>query len=321
MKATQFWKNKTVLVAGGLGFVGAHVIEELLRQDAKVICLYRGGDTKFFHKRGLDVSNLTFQKIDLLDSHGVNLVTQNADVLINCAALDGNAEFKRKNAAKILDSNLRIVSNLLNAAVENSISDVVLLSSAEVYPGQVSNPIRESDDYRKNWDYTDNGYVLSKRFSEIMGEAFRSQYGIKIYHPRPANIYGPRDHFGSAMNRVIPSMIKKIADDQDVEIWGDGSQVRSFVYVTDAAKGILGMVENEFDDYLNIGSPEAISVLELANRIGDLQGKKVKANLDTSKPGGSARRVLDVANHLRMTGGEYTDLNSGIDQTIQWYLA
>ena len=319
MRSTSYWKNKIVLVAGGFGFVGSHVVEELLRRGAKIVCLYRTGDTKLFKKLGHDTANLTMQKVDLLDSHGVTLVTQNVDVMINCAALDGNAEFKRQNAARILDSNLKICSNLLNAAVANSIPDVVLLSSAEIYPSQVNNPIRESDDYRKNWDFTNNGYILSKRFSEIMGEAFRSQYGLKIYHPRPTNIYGPRDHFDSASNRVIPSMIKKIANDEKVEIWGDGSQIRGFVYVEDAAKSILSMVENNHDDYLNVGSPEAVTILELAKRIAAAQGKKARLNLDVSKPGGPAERVLEVAKSMRMSGGIYTSLDAGIQQTMNWY--
>src|SRR6185369_9986022 len=135
-------------------------------------------------------------------------------------------------------------------------------------------------------DYQQNGYVLSKRFSEILGERYQAEYGTHVFIPRLTNVYGPCDNFKQNSRRVIPSFIQTILHDEPVPIWGDGSQVRSFIYIEDAVKSVLVGLRKSKESILNIGTTESVSVLELAQMIGELSDKKVQLVFDKNKQGG-----------------------------------
>ena len=224
------------MVSGGSGFIGSHFVEELAEAGANVFCLYRSSNPTgqmVNPNRG----NVRFIQLDLLDRKELDAVCKYAapkiDCFIHCAALDGNTEFKMKYAAEILDANNRLVSNVLESCRVAQIKDVVLLSSSEIYSVDAMGKIKETDDYHKYFGYVENGYVLSKIFAEILGELNHKQYDMQIYMPRPTNVYGPRDSFNESTNRVIPSMVRKVSHNETVEIWGNGKQTRSFIYVKD----------------------------------------------------------------------------------------
>ena len=212
------------------------------------------------------------------------------DAIINCAGMDGNNEFKLNHAAQIMDVNIRIASNILGMARENNIKDVVLVSSAEVYSPQAESPIKEEDDYQKHNEHTSNGYVLSKRFIEILGELYGLENGLNVFSPRPANVYGPRDHFNEGSPRVIPSMIKNVLSGRSIEIWGDGSYTRQFVYVKDLVHSVFEMVEKDQFHKINVASDEVISILDLAKQICSIIGSGEKFTLNRDKPAGNSAR-------------------------------
>jgi dTDP-4-dehydro-6-deoxy-alpha-D-gulose 4-ketoreductase len=316
----NFWKDKTVAVTGGSGFIGSHFIEELVKQEIKTVCVsskkhqheyLKKTDKKFLHCLKLDLTNEqeTIKKIKKLD------------VIINCAALDGNTEFKIKYAAKILDHNLKIVLNILNAAIINKIKDVVLFSSAEVYPATAKNPIKEEDDYRKHFDNLENGYVLSKRFSEIIGLMYAKQHGLHVYLPRPTNVYGERDKFDADSNRVIPSMIKKILKGEKLEIWGDGKQVRNFIYVKNLVYSVITLLEIKQTAPVNISSNEISTIYDLAQKIGTLSQKKPNIAYLKDKPTGVKIRYLDSKLIYSLIHFEMCTLNIGLKKTINWHLS
>lgn len=318
----SYWKSKKVIVTGGTGFLGSHFVEHLLKLGAEVVCLSRfhgKNNKRIFLLKKLQLSRLALKKIDLLDYSKVKKGFRNADVIINCAAMDGNAEFKIKHAAEIMDGNLRIISNVLHIAKENEIRNVVLVSTAEVYSLQAESPIVEEDDYRKYNDCTGNGYVLSKRYSEILGSLYEEQYGINVFLPRPTNMYGPRDHFSDQISQVIPSMIKKVLNGEPIEIWGGGSQVRQFIYVKDAVRSMLRMVETNKHHRLNIAAGKPISILKLAKLIMAVIGKKEEIIFDKAKQTGAKFRVLDTTKLNSIVGFEFRSLGKGIKEMVEWY--
>lgn len=296
----NYWKNKKVIIAGSEGFLGSHFVEELNKLNSLVI-------------------PAPHDSVDLLDREQTKSVFKDADILINCAALDGNTEFKIKYAVEILDWNLRIVSNILNAAKANNIKDIVLFSSAEIYSPDTPNPIKEEDDYRAYKVCTLNGYILSKIYGEILSDLYHKEFNLRIYLPRPSNIFGPKDHFSEASNRVIPSFIKKAADDEPIEVWGDGSQIRQFIYVKDVVHTVLSLVERNYTGVLNVSTNEFTSILDLAKIVYKCFNKTPNINFNPYKSIGVKNRILDTSKMHALIDFNPLSLESGIRQTINWY--
>lgn len=296
----SFWQGKKVAVTGAKGFLGSHFVTEL-------------------NKLGAQVNSFSRDQLDLLDFDQTRKALKNTAVVISCAALDGNAEFKKNHPAEILDNNLHISSNILNAARDNRISDVVLISSAEIYSGHAPNPVREEDDYRLYGGHTDSGYILSKRYGEILASLYQEQYGLRVYLPRPSNIFGPGDHFSEQSTRVIPSFITKILAGVPIEIWGDGSQIRQFIFVRDVVQTILTMVEKQAVGKINIATEESISVLALAKKISKIIDKKANILLDKTKSVGSKSRLLNVEKMHHLISFKPFSLEEGLQETVKWY--
>jgi dTDP-4-dehydro-6-deoxy-alpha-D-gulose 4-ketoreductase len=312
----SLWKNKKVVVTGAGGFLGSHFCEYLAEEGAEVIGLYSSSLSD--RHKGKSTPNISFIQGNVLHYDAFLPITQHADLIINCAALDGNAVFKATHSALILDVNMRITSNILNAARENRVPQVVLMSSAEVYPLNAQSPIVEEDDYKRSFDYLQNGYVLSKRFSEIIGERFQAEYGTRVFLPRLTNVYGPCDNFKQDSMRVIPSLINSILHDQTVEIWGDGTQVRSFIYVDDAVRAVLSGLVGTTTPFLNIGTTESITIGDLAVLIAKLSKKSVDIRFDITKQGGVQHRTLDVTKLQSVIDFPMTSLRDGLTKTIEW---
>lgn len=319
MKKTLFWKNKTVVVTGGTGFIGSHFVEDLLLSGANVICLYHNHDHNLNHL--LTNSNLQLIKVDLCNSTQLSLILESVyykpDALIHCAALDGNTEFKIREAAYILDANLRMNSNVLNWARDRKIENILILSSAEIYSPLAPVPLQEEDDYRQYIGYSENGYILSKIFSEILADLYRKQFGMNIFIVRPTNVYGPRDSYKVDSGRVIPTMIERINTGKYIEIWGDGSQTRSFIYVKDLINACLKLVEVQNYHVLNIGTNQSISILELAQLLSKICGVQSRIVLDKTKNIGVPSRVMDVTKLYRLLDIEPLSIEEGLRITIE----
>lgn len=318
----NYWDNKTVVVSGGMGFIGSHFVEELASMGARVICL---GQTLNDHRmlKVENSANIRYLQLDLLDSKELEAVCQyvapKIDCFIHCAALDGNTSFKLTYAAKILDINNKLVSNVLNSCRAAQIHNVVLMSSSEIYSPSISGAIKETDDYHKYFSFVENGYNLSKIFAEISAELHHKQYDMQIYLPRPTNVYGPRDSFKAETNRVIPNMIKRVANNEQIEIWGDGTQTRSFIYVKDLVHATLQMVEKSKTGAMNIATSKQVSILDLANYISGEFNAENNVKLDKSKPTGVDARSLDVSKMQSTIDFAPLPIHEGLKRTIEWY--
>jgi nucleoside-diphosphate-sugar epimerase len=321
----SWWKEKSVLVSGAGGFIGHHMVDALIEAGANVVGLYHNTEPSFTFGSSAN-ERLTLQKIDLSKPQSLAEVSDMAsghfDVLIHCAGLDGNTQYKLEHAAEIMDMNTRMALDVLNLAHEENITDVVLLSSAEIYTTGQSGQITEEDDYRKYSAYTTNGYVLSKIFAEISAELYSKQYGINVYLPRLGNVYGPGDHFGELPTRVIPSMIHKLSTGQQIDIWGDGKQTRQFIYVKDAVRAVLETVQHGNQGPINIATKQSISILNLANMLAEICGvHEGRVNVDLSKPSGATDRELVTDEMYGLIDFSPIALEAGLKETVDWYKA
>ncbi|MFI5980674.1 NAD-dependent epimerase/dehydratase family protein [Streptomyces sp. NPDC051555] len=319
--APDYWADRTVMVTGGLGFVGSHVVEELLGRGARVLCLYRS-DKPDVRAELPATEALSTVCVDILDYEALLAAAETVphiDAVINCATLDGNMAFLLEHSGRMFDENVRMVSNVLQLARHCKMQDVVLISSAEIYSYESEKPMREEDDHRRHMEFSPNGYRMSKMFTEVAADLHREQFGMRIYTPRPTNVYGPRDDFGTTTNHVIPNMLMKLASGEDVEIWGDGSQTRTFIHVNDLVRAILCMVQSAEHKTLNIGTPESISIRDLAHLLAAATGRTNGVRFDLDKPVGAARRALDLERFHSVVDFTPRSLKSGIADTVQWY--
>lgn len=316
------WNGKTVLVTGGSGFLGSHIIRSLADKGANVISVFRNQLLHDGRATQAD-SNTQWVQMDLLNATDLTLLCMRTkpsiEIVIHCAALDGNVAFKQNHPAEIITNNVRLASNVLEAARVGDIKDVVMVSSAEIYSVEAENPVSESDDFTKLFNYPTNGYALSKVMIEMMSHVYAEQFGLKIYLPRLTNMYGPGDISGAERGRVIPTMLRRIYLGEQVDIWGDGKQLRTFIHVEDAARAILLMLEGGHEGPLNIATAEGITIEALATRLFDLVGMAPRISFSRSMPVGHRDRVLGVESLYAILNFQPRGLSQGLSETVEWY--
>ncbi len=316
-------QGKTVLVTGASGFLGRHLIRLLRELSVDVVAISRRGRPSGCGDieeddgiRWISGDLVNFDELETIPPIG-----QPIDAIIHSAALDGNAEFKRDHPAEIVNVNSKLTSNILELARVRGIQDVVLVSSAEIYSSNATSPIREQDDFTSRYPTPANGYILSKIIMEVMGYVYAEQYKLRVYIPRLTNMYGAGEDVSTDRIRVIPSMVTKVINDQEVYIWGDGQQSRSFIHVEDAARCILLMMEKEIIGPLNIATKQEVKVVELAEIIFKLIGVPRRINFIESMPTGPSNRILDVGKLYQILNFEPRSIQHGLEETVAWYRA
>lgn len=318
----SIWQGKQVVITGGSGFLGSKLVRTLAEHGALVTSVSRCSLITEGHATPMAGTISQFNTNLLDDSEFAEMCERTrrpVSVLIHCAALDGNSAFKVSHPAEIISSNLRIATNVLEAARLNGITDVVLVSSAEIYSPEAENPVNESDDYTTRFTNPSDGYVLSKIMIEMLGQMYAKQFGLRIYIPRLTNLYGPGDGSSAQRGRVIPSMLSKILSDKTVTVWGDGQQTRTFIHVEDAAKAILLMVEKGRLGPLNIATTGAITIEALATHLFAFTNTPVRIEYDTSKPVGHRARLLNVSSLYEFIDFEPRPFIHGLRETVEWY--
>lgn len=317
-----FWKNKKVLVTGGTGFIGSHVVEKLVRRGANV--------TVFDSLQNGKLKNLSAVKSHISLVHGdctnmadALLACEKKDIVMNLAARVGGIEYNRMHQATMLRDNLNIEITMIEAARVSRVERFLVISSACVYPRGCLVPTQETEGFVSEPEPTNGGYGWAKRMAEILGEYYSEEFGMKVAIVRPYNCYGPRDHFDPKTSHVIPALIKRVFDGENpISVWGTGKQTRAFLFVEDLAEGMIAAVERyPTPDPVNLGTDEEVTIAHLIDKIITLSGKKTVAVFDTTKPDGSVRRNSDnrkAKKYLQFTAK--TRLDEGLAKTIKWYI-
>lgn len=300
--------NKRIVVTGGAGFLGSRVVARLRAGGAEDILVPRS------------------RTMDLMERENCRRAVAGADLVIHMAARVGGIGFNRENPATLFYENLMMGAQLMEEARLAGVRKFVAIGTVCAYPKFTPVPFSEEDFWGGYPEETNAPYGLAKKMLLVQAQAYRQQYGFNGIYLLPVNLYGPRDNFDPRSSHVIPALIRKIwtakQNGEDiVEVWGDGSASREFLFVEDAAEAIVLAAERyNGSEPVNIGSGMEITVKELVRILSDLIGFTGKVKWDTSKPNGQPRRSLDVSRASREFGfTASTDFLSGLRQTVQWW--
>lgn len=296
----NIFQNKKVLVTGGNGFIGSHLVKKLKLLKAKV----------------------TIPKKHIIDAQSAAEAVKGQEIIFHLAAHVGGIHYNNIHPATLLHRNLLPTLNLLEAARKVKIERMLLVSSACVYPRSCPLPTPETAGFIDDPEPTNYGYGWSKRMAEILAKTYHQEFGLKIGIVRPYNVYGPGDNFDPAQSHVIPALVKRICDGENpLVVWGDGSPTRSFIYVEDVVDGMLkAIAKYPQPDPINLGTQDEICIKDLAELIIKLAKVKTTLQFDQSKPNGQPRRNCDVTKAKNILNfSAKTRLIEGLPEVIKYY--
>jgi len=306
-----FWSGKKILVTGGAGFLGSFIVEKLLNE------------------KKVESKNIRIPRSNTMDlrtwENCVDAV-KDIDIVIHLAAKVGGIGFNRKYPATLFYDNAIMGIQLIEAARRESVEKFVVIGTVCAYPKYNPIPFREEDFWDGYPEETNAPYGLAKKMLLVQAQSYRAQYSYNAIYLLPVNLYGPRDSFHPEHSHVIPALIKKMIDaklkgENEVVVWGTGKPSREFLYVEDAAEGILLATEKyNKPEPVNLGTGEEITIRELVYLIAKLTGYEGRIIWDTSKPDGQPRRCLDVNRAKEEFGFKAkTNFKEGLKKTIKWY--
>jgi GDP-L-fucose synthase len=304
------WRKRRVCVTGGAGFLGKVVVERLRKRGAA------------------DIFVPAQEQYDLVQPDGVARLLADArpDLIIHLAAHVGGIGANRAHPAEFFYDNLMMGVQLMHESWKSGVEKFVAIGTVCAYPKFTPLPFKEDDLWNGYPEETNAPYGLAKKMLLVQAQAYRQQYGFNAIFLLPVNLYGPGDNFDPRSSHVIPALIRKCIEAQrsgqsEIEVWGDGSPTREFLYVDDAAEGILLAAENySGPDPVNLGSGNEISIKDLTDMIARLSGFRGRLVWDTTKPNGQPRRALDVRRAEQYFGFRaQMGFEEGLRRTIEWY--
>ena len=311
------YSDKNILVTGGTGMIGSHLVELLLEKNANVrIVAHEREIPPELEDKGLDVVSG-----DLTEKKFVEESMKDMDYVFHLAAYTGGLGRTSTHPASTLTPNLIMDGNVLECAKNEGIERFLYASCTCVYPND-EKTLEEEDAWKGNPPEIHASYSWSKRMGERQAIAYHKEYGMNIAIVRPSNSYGPRDSDDLETAHALGSLIMKAINKMDpFVIWGDGNPIREYIYARDAAKGMLLAMENYcVGDPINLASGEFVSISELARKILKLTNTSPEIKFDKEKPSGQKRRVLSNKKAKEKIGFvAETSLDVGIEETIKWY--
>ena len=302
------WSDKTVLVTGGKGFLGSYVVSQLEKKNIKKLIVPSS------------------EEFDLRIGDNCKKIVQNVDVIIHLAGRVGGIGIMKEKPGDIFYDNIMMGTQLIHEAKNAGVEKLVALGTVCSYPKFALLPFSEDNLWDGYPEETNAAYGLAKKMLLVQSQAYREQFGFNSTVLFPTNLYGPKDEFDPKLSHVIPALILKIhnakkSNVNSITLWGDGTPTRDFLYVEDAARGIILTAENyNGNEPLNLGSEEEISIKNLAELISELMEFSGTINWDSSKPNGQARRCVsnDKAEHQIGFKPEI-NLREGLERTISWF--
>jgi GDP-L-fucose synthase len=306
------WQRGRVMVTGGAGFLGRAVVSRLKAAGAADIFVPRHADYDL--RRHEDISRA--------------LADGRPDIIIHLAAVVGGIGANRENPGRFFYDNAVMGIQLMEQARVVGVDKLVTVGTVCSYPKFAPVPFREDDLWDGYPEETNAPYGLAKKMLLVQGQAYREQYGFNAVYLVPVNLYGPGDNFDPRSSHVIPALIRKCMEAREVgspfiEVWGTGSATREFLYVDDAAEGIVLAAERyDEGDPVNLGTGREITIRELVTTIAELTGFQGEIRWDTSKPDGQPRRALNIRRAQERLGFQAkVPFQEGLKRTIGWYAA
>ncbi len=304
------FRQKRILVTGGAGFLGSHVVEGLAR-------------------RGVPSGNIRVPRsntLDLRNEANCRKAVEGIDVVLHIAAHLGGIAYNIKNPVPLLHDNLLMNLHLMEAARVAGVEKFVGVSSVCAYPKFARMPFREEDVWSGYPEETNAPYGIAKRVLAVQAEAYRAQYGFNAVTLLPANLYGPRDNFDLETSHVIAALTRKMVEAVDagtpeVVVWGTGNAGREFLFVEDCAEGILLAAERyDKSDPVNLATGQEIRIRELVEILKKVTGFQGSICWDTSRPDGQPRRLFDTKRAHREFGFRArTGFREGLEKTVRWF--
>lgn len=306
----NYWCDRRVCVTGGAGFLGSYVVDKLKERGAQDIFVPRKQDYNLVH----------------IEAVKQLLSDAKPEVVIHLAAQVGGIGANREYPAEFFYNNLIMGTTLFHESWKFGIEKFVIAGTVCSYPKFAPIPFKEEDLWNGYPEETNAPYGLAKKMLLVQSQTYRQQYGFNSIFLLPVNLYGPKDNFDLETSHVIPALIRKCLEakargDNTMTAWGDGSPTREFIYVEDAAEGILLATEKyNQSEPVNIGSSFEISIKDLLETIARLIGFNGNIHWDTSKPNGQPRRKLDTSRAEKYFDFKsQTTFEAGLAKTIEWY--
>lgn len=305
----SFWSDKKVIVTGGAGFLGSHIVSKLKERGVTNIVVPRS------------------KEFDLRTKEACTQLVKGADIVIHLAANVGGIGYNRDFPGTLFYDNLLMGVHMMEESRKAGVKKFVGIGTICAYPKFAPVPFKEDDLWNGYPEETNAPYGLAKKMMLVQGTAYRAQYNFNSIFLLPVNLYGPGDNFSVESSHVIPALIKKFVEAKKTElpsvtVWGTGNATREFCYVDDAAEGIVLATEKyDKEDPVNIGAGFEISIKELAEKIKELVGFAGDIIWDATKPDGQPRRKLDVSRAEKYFGFKgKTTFAKGLEETISWYI-
>jgi GDP-L-fucose synthase len=306
----NFFQNKAIVVTGGAGFLGSEVVRQLQRRKCQRIIVPRQ------------------REFDLTQETAISRLLEETkpDIIIHLAAVVGGIGANQQHPGEFFYKNLLMGAQLIEKARQFEVQKFVAIGSICAYPKLTPVPFKEEDLWNGYPEETNAAYGLAKKMMLVQSQAYRQEYGLNSIYLLPVNLYGPGDNFDLQTSHVIPALIRKCLEgkkrgDRDIEVWGTGQVSREFLYVSDAAEGILLATElYDKSEPVNLGVGQEIFIRDLVSLIVLLSGFEGHVRWDASKPDGQPRRCLDTTRAQREFGFKAkTTLEVGLRKTIDWY--
>ena len=302
-------KDKKVLVTGGSGMIGRHLVSLLHEKECDV---YVADLNKPVH-----MENIVYKEVDLTNYDSCISVCDGMDIVFNLVGIKASPKIIEERPADIMTPMLQFNTNMMGAAMKNDVDWYLYTSTVGVYPP--ADVFVEDDVWKGFPSKLDWFGGWAKRMGELQADAYTKQNGkSNVSIVRPANVYGEYDNFDPKSSMVVPSLIRKAYENDVVSVWGDGSPIRDFIYAGDVARGMLHMVENQVTEPVNLGSGTGVTIKELAETIVSEFGKKMV--WDKDKPMGDMIRLFDTKRAESYGFKPSVSLKTGVSNTVKWFL-
>lgn len=313
----MFYKDKLVLVTGGTGFVGIHIVEELLKAGARVRIPV--------HRRPLMIDHPAIEKVhaDLMKEEDCQNVVKDVDYVFHAAGAVSSAAVTVAGPMEAITTNLILNARMLQAAWSARVKRFLIFSSSTGYPA-VDYPVKEDQMWTAQPHPVYFGYGWMRRYLEILGEFVASKSDTKVAIVRPTAVYGRWDNFDPLTGHVVPALIKRaVAGENPFIVWGTGDEIRDFLHISDLAKGCLLMLEKHaVSDPVNIGYGAGITIKKIVTVILDCAGRRgLKIIFDSSKPTTIPVRLVDISKAKKLLGFEpKVSFEEGMRDLVNWYV-